>query len=361
MRVQWLAWGLGLSLGLSACNIKVDDDAGNGPNIDIDDIENAARDAASQLDDLEICDGYTLPELLRANSLSAECRQELLSFLPDPEATFESQLLSPGGLREGEGDVRFLLQGVDVEGAAIGADALANATVSVKVDGELRVLEASEYTIVLGADLPSDLLSVSVVNDYSASMFDRDLRDVAGVEQTLFTLLPAIDETEVLRFSTEVETLLPFSTDGDALDDALAFDADYDRNTTALIDALGTSADHLEDRERPVKILILSSDGGENASTMYQKPAVLAALDDQRVFVIALGALLADVPFLRELTRGRGVFVYTREFSALQGAVMPYLESLKELIEVRIAELDPPPSEVRVELDGMELVLTPEP
>lgn len=358
MRMRWVAWGLCLFLGLG-CELKTVDGAG-GPDIDIDidEVGNDLQDAAMQLEDLEICPGYTLPELLQANSLTPECREELLSFLPDPEATFEGKLLSPGGVRDVGGELHLLLQGVDAEGAAISADVLAAATVSVVVEGETRVLEAGEYTITLTANLPTDLVSIAVVNDYSASMFDGDLRDVEGVEQALFSLIPPIHETEVIRFSTEVETLLPFGTDADALNDALAFDPDYERNTTALIDGLGTAATDLALRERPVKIVLLSTDGRENASMMYEQAAVLEQLDDDHVFVIALGALLADVPFLRELTRGRGVFVYTREFSALQTAVMPYLESLHELIEVRIAELDPPPSEVHVELDGMDMMLT---
>jgi hypothetical protein len=358
MRGYRWATALSLCLALGGCKLKTGEEL---EEPDFNEIEDQLRDAAMQLEDLEICPGYTLPQLLSANSLTPECREELLSFLPDPEASFEGRLLAPGGLRNEGGELRFLLQGVDAASVAISADAIAQASVSVLVDGELRALESSEFSVVLTADLPTDLLSVSVVNDYSASMFDRDLRDVAEVEQTLFTLLPPIDETEVIRFSTEVETLLEFGTDAEALDSALAYDAEYDRSTTALIDGLGTSASHLSERERPVKILILSTDGAENASTLFEEADVLAQLDDERVFVIALGALLADVSFLRDLTRGRGVFVYTREFSALLGAVTPYLESLEQLIEVRIAELDPPPSEVRVELDGMELILTPAP
>lgn len=359
MHIRWMAWGLCLVL-LAGCKVKTEDGAGDLDDT-LDEINDDLQDASIDLDDLEICPGYTLPELLSANSLTPECRQELLSFLPDPQATFENKLLSPGGARVTDGELQVLLQGVDAEGTAISAEALATATVSVMIDGELRVLQEGEYSITLTADLPTDLLSIAVVNDYSASMLTGDLRDVADVEQTLYSLLPAIHETEVIRFSTEVETTLPFTTDGDALNDALAYDADFERETTALIDGLGTGATDLSDRERPVKIILLSTDGGENASTMYMQDAVLAQLDDDHVFVIALGALLADVDFMRELTRGRGVFVYTREFSALQTAVMPFLESLKELVEVHIPEMDPPPTAVHIAYDGMELMLTPVP
>jgi hypothetical protein len=107
-----------------------------------------------------------------------------------------------------------------------------------------------------------------------------------------------------------------------------------------------------------VRVLLVSTDGGENASMEFAQDEVLAALDDAGVFVVVLGALLADVDFMRELADGRGVFFYTREFSALQAAAMPYLASLKQLVELRIAELDPPPSEVRIALGELELELS---
>ena len=168
-------------------------------------------------------------------------------------------------------------------------------------------------------------------------------------------------DAEAVRLGI-VDRLVPEGEDVAAAARALAVglarsSAPAVRSIIACVDAAaGDPAEGMRfEGEEVVRML---TDGGENASTIYEQAAVLAQLDEHHVFVIALGALLADVPFMRELTRGRGVFVYTREFSALQRTVMPYLESLKELIEVRIAELDPPPSEVRVELDGMELMLT---
>jgi hypothetical protein len=356
---MWIAIAVSL---LAGCKLKAMDDdgsGGTGVHFDPDDVINDLRDAAGELDDLEICPGYTLPELLNASSLSEECREELLSFLPEPQATFEDKLLAPGGLRSEAGELRFLLQGVDGDGVAISADALASAEISVTTSAGVRVLAEGEYSITLTADLPTDLLSIAVVNDYSASMFDADLRDVEEAEQTLFTLLPKVHETEVIRFSTEVETVLPFGTDADALDMALAYDDGFERMTTALLDGLGTGAGDLAGRQRPVRILILSTDGGENASTMFEEAQVFDALDESHVFVIALGALLADVDFMRELTRERGVFVYTREFNALLDTVMPLFESLEQMVQVEIAELDPPPEEVHVRLDGQMLTLTP--
>jgi hypothetical protein len=106
-----------------------------------------------------------------------------------------------------------------------------------------------------------------------------------------------------------------------------------------------------------VRVLVLSTDGGENASTMFQQPEVLAALDDAGVFVVVLGALLADVDFMRDLARDRGVYFYTREFSALQSAAEPLLDAFKQSVELRIPALDPPPEQVRVVTGELELTL----
>ena len=353
-----LAWWAAVVL-IASCKVTTGDDVPgpSGPDIDdLDDVQDRLRDAAAQLDDLEICPGYTVDELLEANALSRECRDALLSFLPEPQTTFEARLLAPGGARWTDGELRVLLQGADAGGAAFSADALAAIEVRVMVGGELRLLADGEYTFSAAADLPTDLLSLAVVNDYSASMLEGDLRDVEDVELALFDCLPPVHETEVIRFSTEVETLLPFSSDADAIDGALAFDDGFERNTTALLDALGTAAGDLGTRARPVRILVLSTDGRENASQSFMQAQVLAALDEGDVFVVALGALLADVDFMRELADGRGVFFYTREFSALQSAAMPYLDSLKELVELRIPSGEQPTS-VRLALGELELTL----
>lgn len=345
---------------IASCKVKTDDDM-PGPSVpdldDLDDVQDRLRDAATNLDDLEICPGYTVDELLQANSLSPQCRDALLSFLPEPQTTFEERLVAPGGARWADGELHVLLQGADGSGAALAADALAAIEVHVTVGGQENLLAEGEYTFAASAELPSDLLSIAVVNDYSASMLEGDLRDVEDVERLLFECMPPVHETEVIRFSTEVENVLPFSSDRDAIDGALAFDDGFERNTTALLDALGTAASDLGMRPRPVRLVVLSTDGRENASQAFDQMQVLAALDDGSVFVVALGALLADVDYLRELTDGRGVFFYTREFSALQSAAMPYLDSLKELVELHVPS-EEPPSRVRLTLGELELDLS---
>ena len=359
-----LCWSRGVAValaglvlwGVSGCKVEAGEGDGDSDfsleEIDTGDLQDTAQQVADEVADIEICPGYTVEELFEADSLSEECREALLSFLPEDQNDFESRIVAPGGLRVVDGEVRALLQAADAEGNALHADAFAGLQVEVTVEGTARVLAEGEFSLAVSADLPEALLAVSVVNDYSSSMFDRDIRDVAEVEGEIFECLPPVYEAEVVRFSELVETHQEFTAELAALLDAVAYDEGFDRGTTALLDGIGVATASLGAHPAPVKVLVLSTDGGENASTMFSEPEVFGALDEAGVFVVVMGALLADVDFMRDLARDRGVYFYTREFSALQDAASPYLDSLKSLVELRIPDLDPPPASVRLELEG---------
>ena len=347
------------------CNVQVQDDdddsvpGGNhGPKLDTDELEDQVKETVDDIKDTEICPGYTVSELLKADSLSDECRDAVLSFLPDPETTFEGRLIAPGGARVVDGELHVLLQGADEDGNAVtAADLMAGLSISVTVNGEAQVIDSDSVTFTIGTELPTDLLSIAVVNDYSASMLDGDLEDVEEVERNLFSCLPAIHETEVFRFSETVDRVLEFSIDADEIDDALARDDAFMRGTTALLDGLGLGLHDLSTRERPVHLVILATDGRENASTMFEKPEVLAALDQPNTFIVVLGALLADVDMVRELAKSHGVFFYTREFKSLAASVQPFCASLSELTELRIPLDGATPDSVHLAHADVELDL----
>lgn len=325
---------------------------------DPDELERLGEQIVDEARDLEVCPGYTLEELFQANSLSDECRDSLLSFLPEPETSFEGRLVATGGARVDGGTVHVLLQGADAEGAAIAAaDLTGSLEVSLTLADGARALDATEYEVVAAADLDTDLVSVAVVNDYSASMLDGDLDDVEALQRALFECLPPVHETEVLRFSAEVQTALEFSSDAAAIDEALGPDPDFDRDTTALFDAIGTAVEDLSGRTRPVKILILSTDGGENSSMSFEEADVLSGLADEGIFVVAMGSLLADLDFMKTITRDRGVYFYTREFNALAEAAGPYTASLKELIELQVPMIDGAES-IEIRSGDLELSLS---
>jgi von Willebrand factor type A domain len=341
---------------MTSCKLKADDDLDLNDRKDIDD---AIEEARQTVNETEICPGYTAAELLMADALSQECRDALLSFLPQPQNDFKGRLVAPGAARVDGDEVRVLLQGADAEGAALAAvDLGAELEVTAVFETEERALAAADFELVATAGLPTDLLSISVVNDYSASMFDRDLDDVEELERDLFECLPAVHETQVLRFSETVQRAVDFTTDNDEIVAALAPDPDFDRSSTALFDAAGTAAGALGARDRPVKLLLLSTDGRENASKEFMEAELLDAFDDHQVFVVVFGALLADVKQLRKLAEGRGVFFYTREFKSLAAAARPFCDALAGLVELRIPEAAVGASSLRLRAGELELRLT---
>ena len=339
-------WGAAL-LFVAGCQVKTMDGEDDGssssskspPKIDLDTdkLKDQVDDAVDMARNVEICPGYSVEELLEADALSDQCRDALLSFLPKPQNTFDGRLLAPGGARVVDGELHVLLQAADGEGAAVAAAALsAGLEVSLEIDGAASALAEGGFSFRAAGDLPTDLLSIAVVNDYSASMLDGDLDDVEDVEQALFSCLPPVHETEVIRFSEQVTKVLEFSSDREAIDAALARDDDFDRGTTALLDGLGTGLEDLSGRERPVHLVVLATDGRENASTMFEKAEVLAELDRPDTFIVVLAGLLAHVDTVKELAAGNGVYFYTREFADLAESVEPFCESLSELTELHI-------------------------
>jgi hypothetical protein len=334
-------WGAAL-LFAAGCQVKTsevgDADPKSPPKIDPDKLKDQVDDVVDMARDVEICPGYTVEELLAADSLSQQCRDALLSFLPKPQNSFTGRLIAPGGARLVDGELRVLVQGADADGAAMtAADLRAGLQLQLELSSGASVVPSDRLSIFFGAaDLDPDLLSIAVVNDYSASMLDGDLDDVEDVERSFMRCLPPVHETEVLRFSETVSKVLAFSSEPAAIDAALERDDDFERGTTALFDGLGSGLEDLSGRDRPVHLVILATDGRENASTTFDKAQVLVELAESNTFIVVLGGLLADVGTMKELTAGSGVYFYTREFSALATAVEPFCDSLSQLTELRI-------------------------
>lgn len=333
---RWLALAPGFVALSVGCDVQVDDE----------ELDNLTR--------IEVCDGMTLEELMNATTLSESCKASLESYLPQPSTNFTSKLVVLGSAEGEDGSLTIYTHGVDADGNALDAAAWGELQVSVDVAGEAVVLGEGEFTVTLVADAPGDLLSIGVVNDYSGSMAQGDLQTVAGIETDLFTFLPSIFEAEVTQFSSEVIVKQPFTTDQSALLDAVAYDAAFDQQLTALYDGMGAGLDSLLTRTRPLRLLVVSTDGQENDSEQYTRDELIQTVTSEQVPVLMLGALFADPSELRELAGPRGVFFYTPYYSDARAQVEQYLQSLSELVAVHIPEEHRGDGPVRLEADGAE-------
>jgi hypothetical protein len=338
---------LALGFALVACNLQVKDDLKDAD----DKIEEAIPDVDVNLN-VKVCGDETLSDLLKADGLSDQCRDKVESFLPLPQSSFESRIVVLGHETESGGRTTLFVIGADAQGKALFTSA---PTVNVGWDiGAEAPLPVASADITVDFELPQDLLSLAIVNDYSASMRDGDIADVSEIESDVLSILPAVHETEVTEFSDMATMVQPFSEDQDALLAAVGIDSDYERGSTALYDGMGTALDSLVMRKRPLHVLIVSTDGAENASMKYSEQQVLTTIGAQQVFVVMLGALFADVPTLKRLSGERGVFFYARGYGRLKSAVQGLVQSLGHIVAIHVPPHPADTASVVVEANGLK-------
>lgn len=305
------------------------------------------------LGDLRICGGMTLEELYVADEITDDCRAALETLLPREEHTFEGRLVALGSEVAEDGTLRLFVHGAADDGASLDADAYAEAKVEVVVEGRREALDAEAYSIRRVE--AGDVISLALVNDYSGSMLDADLDVVERIHTDMFTYLPAVHETEVVLFSDAAVVRQSFTSDLEVLRGAVRRDDAFERGSTALYDGMQLGLDALAGRTRPVKILMVSTDGAENASQHATKAGVLRTAADHGVVVVMLGALLADVQEMRELAGDRGVLFYTHYYSELRDQVEAYLESLGDIVVVEIPAEQAEADSVVLTVDGISM------
>jgi hypothetical protein len=244
----------------------------------------------------------------------------------------------------------------DAGAADAGLDAGASSSVEagVGIDGQ--------FSFTFSGDITGELLSLQFVNDYSASMRDDDLDVVSTIHNDILDVLPsAVYEGEATFFSTEVTVKQPFTDDESALRSALERDSSIERETTALYDGMGTGLTSLLGRDRPLKLIVVSTDGLENASSEFSKADILSLLQQNHVGVLMLGAVFSDVAEMRELAGPYGVFFYTPGYEDLRAYVQQYVSSLANLALLRLPPEYANASEVQISVAGEQVNVDPSP
>jgi len=321
-------------------------------NVNTSALPDAGDIDAGDIGRIEICAGMTLDELSRARTVSDECKALLESYLPRPADNFSDRLMVLGSEERSDGSLRVFIAGADTGGAALDADAFASATVSISDGNGGFVAAQGSFTVTLVADVPDDFMSIGIVNDYSGSMSLADLGVVERIETDLFTVLPPVYEGEVTLFSTNVSVKQAFTSDESSLLEAVVRDTSFERDLTALYDGMGTGLDSLVERTRPIRILLVSTDGLENSSKMHTKAEIIETVSNEGIPVIMLGALFADVPELRALAGPRGVFFYTPLYADLRAEMNRVLDALANTVVVDIAAEDAAERPLRIEVGG---------
>jgi Ca-activated chloride channel family protein len=159
-------------------------------------------------------------------------------------------------------------------------------------------------------------VTVGLLIDSSGSMQgNRDL--VAAAAAAFVQSSNASDEVFALTFDDFVRSALPesapFTSDPAALRDAL-FRRMSTRGRTALYDAIASGVDYFSRGRYERKVLIVVSDGGDNASHIGFDP-ILARIEASNVVIYAVGLIDpleedANPKRLKQLARASGGEAY---------------------------------------------------
>ena len=202
----------------------------------------------------------------------------------------ESPTTSAGPLRkEGSGYVlhtdveEVVLNATVLEGNRLVPD-LKGENFEVFEDGAKQTLLSFQHT-----DLP---VSIALVVDNSGSM----ARKRPSVNKSALDLIQASnpsDEAFVVNFSDEAFIDQEFTSDVNKLRDGLGHIES--RGGTALYDAVVASADKLAaDAKRPKQVLILITDGEDNASTLNLEQTIRRVQQLSGPVIYSIGLLFGD-------------------------------------------------------------------
>jgi Ca-activated chloride channel family protein len=175
-------------------------------------------------------------------------------------------------------------------------------------------------------DIP---VSMGILVDNSGSM--RDKR--AAVNSAALDLVKASnpeDEAFVVNFSDEAFIDQDFTSDLKKLRDGLAhIDS---KGGTALYDAVVASADQLaKGAKRPKQVLLIVTDGEDNASTLNLEQTIRRVQDLQGPVVYAIGLLFGDDGGGRETRRAKRAL---QTLSNETGGIAYFPHSLSEVDQI---------------------------
>jgi Ca-activated chloride channel homolog len=162
-------------------------------------------------------------------------------------------------------------------------------------DGVKQTLLSFQHT-----DLP---VSIGLVIDNSGSMY----RKRPSVNKSALDLVLASnpqDQAFVVNFSDEAFIDADFTSDPTKLRDGLAhIDS---KGGTALYDAVVASADHLvEEGSRPKQVLVLITDGEDNASTLNLEQTIHRVQELSGPVIYSIGLLFGDEMSRAEVRHAR--------------------------------------------------------
>jgi tight adherence protein B len=189
-------------------------------------------------------------------------------------------------LRLAVAGLAFILLAVPAAaGAAIqlrGVDATAYPTIRASVytptgNGRPALWENGSAVVGFQAQNLGSVKAIATLIDRSQSMRGKPLADAAAGARAFVAAKQAADELAVIAFGSKVSTLSPFSTVKRDADLPLGRMTPDRAKGTALYDAVIAAANQLRGNPLPGRVIIVLSDGADNASNGSLATAIKAA------------------------------------------------------------------------------------
>lgn len=257
-----------------------------------------------------------------------------------PKNTLEGKVFVLGAQVDENSDLVLYISGTDLNGDPLTVADLQTASVTIGAAAPINMGPNLDISAVSASD---NFLSLSLVTDYSNST-NSELDNIATLYAQMLDNLPLVYEAQVITFSNNYELKLNWteaSTDLQAIKDAVALRHEP-RGQTALYDALGfalegdlgVDGDGLIERCRPAHMLVMFTDGAENASFVYTDSNVLTSIiSDDKTVVIILSTSTADPDDLLSLAGDQGAVIQVSDTSSLLDEVGKWSVSLQNMVK----------------------------
>lgn len=223
----------------------------------------------------------------------------------------------------------------------------------VSDNGTSRPPAVSENGVPV-ADLQAQNLgrskAIAMLVDRSQSMRGAPLADAKSAARAFVRSKQSSDEIAVIAFGSRPATLSPFSTTALDSDAALARLKTDPVKGTALYDSIASAARQLGANPLPGRVVIVLTDGADNASTIGL-PAAIAAARKANVAIYAIGiegAGFTSDPLLQLSQSTGGQYFSASSTAALQSVYATIADTLKRTWRVQYVTSARPGDEIKV-------------
>jgi tight adherence protein B len=192
--------------------------------------------------------------------------------------------------------------------------------------------------------------AIATLIDRSQSMRGKPLADAIAAARAFVGAKQPDDQIALIAFGSRPLTMSPFSTVKlDAVDSLSRLTPDKDRGT-ALYDAISVAAHQLKTSELPGRVIIVLTDGADNASKGTIQQAISAARDaNAAVYTIGIeGAGFTSDPLVEISTKTGGQYFGASSTSDLASVYGTIAETLKRTWRIQYVTAARPGDHVRV-------------